>query len=92
MLAFVVTIRGARADFAILIGAFYLAMFFGVPMAVLGIEGDPARRPNLSHFLDRGIETATGHISGRGALIQMLIVPALLALGVLAMGVTYLVS
>jgi hypothetical protein len=88
--AFVVTIHGARADFAIVIGAFYLAMFFGIPAVFLGIEDDNSRRPNLVQFLDRGIDTATGRISGAGALVQMLIVPVLLAFGVLGMGIIYL--
>ena len=90
MCAFVVTIHGARADFAIVIGAFYLAMFFGVPAVILGVEGETIRRPDLREFLDRGIETATGRISGAGALVQMLIVPLFLALAILAMGITYL--
>ena len=90
MLAFVVTIQGARADFAIMISAFYLAMFFGVPAVFLGVEQDKARRPDLLQFLDHGIDTATGRISGAGALVQMLIVPVLLAFAILAMGITYL--
>lgn len=90
--AFLVTIRGAHAEFAIVIGLFYLAMFFGIPAAMLGMAGDEGRRPGLVQFLDRGLDTATGRISGAGALIQMLIVPALLSLAVLAMGITYLVS
>jgi hypothetical protein len=88
--AFVVTIHGARADFAIVIAGFYVAMFFGLPAVFLGTENDRTRRPDLVQFLDRGIDTATGRISGGGALVQMLIVPVLLALGVLAMGITYL--
>lgn len=88
--AFVVTIHGARADFAIVIAAFYLAMFFAVPAVLFGIENDGTRRPDLFEFFDRGIDTATGRISGGGALVQMLIVPVLLALAVLAMGITYL--
>lgn len=88
--AFVVTIHGARADFAIVIGVFYLAMFFGIPAAFLGMEQDGARRPGMLEFLDRGIDTATGRVSGAGALVQMLIVPVLLAFAILAMGVTYL--
>ena len=88
--AFLVTIHGAGAQFAIVISAFYLAMFFGVPAVFLGIESDPARRPDFVQFLERGIETANGRISGVGALVQMLIVPALLAVAVLAMGITYL--
>ena len=90
--AFVVTIHGARADFAIVIGLFYITMLFGVPAAMLGLEKDSSRRPALSEFLDQGIDTATGRISGAGALIQMLLVPVLLALAVLAMGITYLLS
>lgn len=88
--ALVVTIHGARADFAIAIAAFYLMMFFAVPAVFLSAETDRTRRPNLVQFLDRGIDTATGRISGGGALVQMLIVPGLLALGVLVMGITYL--
>ena len=90
MLAFLVTIQGARADFAIAIGAFYLAMFFGVPIVFLGVEQDKARRPDLLQFLHNGIDTANGRISGAGALVQMLIVPVLLAFAILAMGITYL--
>jgi hypothetical protein len=88
--AFVVTIHGARADFAIFIGAFYLAMFFAIPAVFLGIERDTGRRPDLFEFLERGMVTATGRISGGGALVQMLIVPVLLAFAILAMGITYL--
>ena len=88
--AFIVTIHGARADFAMAIAAFYLAMFFAVPTVLLGVERSSLTRPRLSEFLDRGIETATGPISGAGALVQMLIVPVLLAFAILAMGITYL--
>jgi hypothetical protein len=92
MAAFALTIHGGRVDFALVIGAFYLAMFFGVPAIMLAIEHDGSRRPDLGEFLERGIDTATGPISGAGALVQMLIVPGLLTLGVLAMGITYLLS
>lgn len=90
MAAFALTIHGARADFAIVIAAFYVIMFFALPAVFLGTEADRTRRPDLVQFLDRGIDTATGPISGGGALVQMLIVPVLLALGVFAMGITYL--
>ena len=87
---FAVTIHGARADFAIVVAAFYLFMFFAIPAAFIAVERDRTRRPDLVQFLDRGIETATGRISGAGALVQMLLVPVLLAFAVLAMGITYL--
>ena len=88
--AFVVTIHGARADFAIVIACFYVAMFFAVPAIFFGVEDDRVRHPSLLEFLDRGVDTATGRISGGGALVQMLIVPVLLAFAILAMGITYL--
>src|SRR4249919_610558 len=90
MAAFVVTIHGARADFAIVIGCFYLTMFFAIPAIFFGVEDDRVRRPSLLEFLDQGVETATGRISGGGALVQMLIVPVLLAFAIIAMGITYL--
>lgn len=89
--AFVVTIQGARADFAMVIAAFYIGMFFAVPALFLRLEKRGARRPSLREFLDRGVDTATGHISGAGALVQMLVVPVLLFFGILSMGITYLV-
>jgi hypothetical protein len=88
--AFALTIHGARADFAIVIDIFYLAMFFGLPVLFLAVEGDRSRRPSLGEFLERGIDTATGRLSGGGALVQMLVVPVLLAFAILAMGITYL--
>ena len=88
--AFVVTIHGARADFVMLISAFYLAMYFGVPAVFLGIEQEGSRRPSLAEFLERGIDTATGRLGGGGALVQMLIVPVLLTVAIIAMGITYL--
>ena len=76
--------------FAIAIGAFYLAMFFAVPALFFKVEGDTTRRPEMSIFLERGMQTATGHISGRGALVQMLVVPTLLTFGVVAIGLLYI--
>lgn len=76
--------------FAIAISAFYLAMFFAVPALFFRVEGDTSRRPEMSTFLELGMQTATGHISGKGALVQMLVVPVLLTFGVLAIGLLYI--
>lgn len=93
MAAFAVTMAGdGITTFVILIGFFYLFMFFFIPAVFLGVEQDRARRPSLAEFLERGIDTATGPISGSGALVQMLIVPFLLMLAVVAMGITYLLG
>lgn len=86
--AFALTLaHEGHAAFAIGIGAFFVGMFFAVPLVFLRLEKDGSRRPSLTAFLETGIETATGRLSGAGALVQMLIVPFLLALAILAIGV-----
>ena len=86
--AFAITLgHDKHTLFVILIGMFFVAMFFAVPVVLLRIEGDASGRPSLSLFLEAGIDTATGRLSGAGALVQMLIVPLLLAVAILAIGV-----
>ncbi|HEX8125256.1 MAG TPA: hypothetical protein VF548_06715 [Allosphingosinicella sp.] len=75
------------AVFSISICAVFVAMYFAVPRIFFAVEADRARRPTLSQFLDGGIQTLTGRTGGRDALIQMLIVPVLVTLGLTAMGI-----
>jgi hypothetical protein len=75
------------ATFSLVICAFFVAMFFAVARTFLAVEADPAVKPTMDRFLRGGIETLTGHCGGRDALVQMLIVPVLLMLGLGAMGV-----
>ena len=85
--AFALTMaRGGQAAFAIAISGFYVAIFLAVPRIFLKVENDRSRRPSLSRFLQEGMKTATGHISGGGALVQILIVPVLLLIGLGTMG------
>ena len=83
--------RNAESTFVISIAALFLVAFLSVPRIFLAIEPEKGRRPTMSAFLERGIHTATGHLSGRGALVQMLVVPVLLTLGVLAIGIAGIV-
>lgn len=76
-----------RSIFAIVIAGFFVAVFFAVPRIFLGVEAGAGRRPALSQFMEEGMVTLTGHSSGSAALVQMLVVPVCLTLGVLAMGV-----
>ena len=75
------------AFFSIVICAVFVAMYFAVPRIFLAVEADPARRPSLSQFMHGGIQTLTGRTGGKDALIQMLIVPVLVTLGLMTMGV-----
>jgi hypothetical protein len=79
--------RSPLAAYSITICAFFVAMFFAVPRIFLAVEAAPGRRPSFGAFLHRGIETLTGRTGGKDALVQMLIVPVLLTLGLAAMGI-----
>ena len=83
--------RNASTAFVIAIDVAFLVAFLSVPAIFLGVEKDGARRPGLHRFLSDGVETATGRLSGSGALVQMLVVPVLLTLGLLAIGITGLI-
>jgi hypothetical protein len=81
-----------RAFYAIAISGFYVAMFCAVPALLLKLEGCGQVRPSMGDFLANGMETASGHISGVGALTQMLVVPALLTIAILAIGIVSLAT
>ena len=73
--------------FMITISALFVVAFFTVPRIFLGVEPKAAPRTSLDRFMSQGIQTLTGHTHGRDALIQILIVPVLLAIGIFMMGI-----
>ena len=79
--------NSALAGFAITVCAFFVAIFFAVPKIFLAVEAAPQRRPTFARFMHGGMATLTGRTGGRDALLQMLIVPVLLTLGLAAMGI-----
>ena len=84
----VATVGSAESIFVIVIAALFVIAFFTVPRIFFSVERDRGVRASLDDFLRNGMNTYTGHNSGKAALVQMLIVPVLLTLGVLAMGIT----
>ena len=87
--AFAVATMGSKESwFQLAIVVTFLVAFFTVPRLFLAIEPKETRRPSLERFMAEGMETLTGHSSGRAALVQMLVVPVLLTFAALAMGVT----
>ena len=83
----IATTGSPLSTFAIVIAAFFVVMFFAVPRIFFGVEPQGGRRPALGQFIRDGMDTLTGHSSGSAALVQMLVVPVCLTLGVIAMGV-----
>ena len=80
------TAGSSSSIFAIAIAALLVVVFFTVPRIFLAIEPNGERRVSFDRFLGEGIDTFTGHNSGKAALVQMLIVPVLLTMGILAIG------
>ena len=83
----VATAGSARSIFAIAIAALFVIVFFSVPRIFFSVERESGVRADFDDFLSNGMHTLTGHNSGKAALVQMLIVPVLLTLAVLAMGI-----
>jgi len=83
----VATIGSAESIFVIVIVALFVVAFFTVPRIFFAVERDSGVRASFDDFLNKGMDTLTGHNSGKAALVQMLIVPIMLTLGVLAMGI-----
>ncbi|MBO9545494.1 hypothetical protein [Caulobacter sp.] len=72
--------------------AAYLAMYLGVPWVFLKVEPkgglkSEEGRPDLADFLERGLSTWTGHVSGASALAQILTIPVAVAVAALGIGI-----
>ena len=80
-------VASLESAFMVTIAALFLVAFFTIPRIFLKVEPKAGRRPSLDRFLADGMETLTGHSSGPAALLQMLIVPVFLTIGVLCMAV-----
>ena len=83
----VATVGSAESLFVIVIVALFVTTFFTVPRIFFAVERDSGVRTSFDDFLRNGMDTWTGHNSGKAALVQMLIVPVMLTLAVLAMGI-----
>ena len=62
----------------------FLTAFFAVPAAFVGVTGKEGRPLGWSEFMQKGIQTATGHSSGREATTLILILPTLIFFWALA--------
>ena len=93
VILFALTIANAgQGPFMIVVDLAFLAAFFSVPALFFRTEGDPAERPSMLKFLESGMQTYTGRVSGIGALVQMFVVPVLLAFAVLCIGIVAMVT
>jgi hypothetical protein len=81
------TIASSYSIYTMVICAITLAAYFTVPWLFFTQERAEGLRPTLESFMEDGMETMTGHSTGGAALVQMMIVPVSLTLGVVVMGI-----
>jgi hypothetical protein len=81
------TAGSGQSVFAIVIAAFFLFMFFAVPAVFLGVEAAERRGRSFDDFMERGMATLNGHCTGGAALVQMLLIPVSLTVGIVFMGI-----
>ena len=56
----------------------FLAAFFAVPAIMARVIRDDPRPRGITEFMEKGLETATGHNSGFEAVVLVLTLPALI--------------
>ena len=81
------TLASAYSLYTFAICVVFLVAFFTVPWLFFRQELSLGARPSLDRFMRQGMETLTGHSTGGAALVQMMIVPVMLTLGVIGMGI-----
>jgi hypothetical protein len=88
----IATAGPGKSRFSMVIAALFVVAFFTVPRLFMAQEPVDGRRATMGQFLGGGMETFTGHCSGRAALVQMFVVPVLLTLGVLSIAIIIAVT
>jgi hypothetical protein len=92
MSAFLVLFTGsAEATMMVVISTLYATIFFAVPIIFLKTENRPSRL-RLSTFMKDGLDTWTGHVDGRAAIIQMLSIPITIAVAVTTIGLMFRIA
>lgn len=66
----------------------YIAMAFGTPALWAKVAPPPPGKPqSWDRFMREGVHVATGHISGGGAVIQVLLIPGLIVAWAVAIAI-----
>ncbi len=93
MLDFTLFFTGsASAAFMVGVSIAYVVVYLSVPVAFMRIERTDQPRISLGRFLKEGVDTWTGHLSGREAIAQVLLIPAVLTIAIFLIGIAWQVA
>jgi hypothetical protein len=85
---FALLYTGSRlATMMVAISLVYTTIFLAVPAIFLRIDAQRNRHVSMADFLESGLDTWTGHLGGREAIIQILTIPLAIATAVFAIGI-----
>jgi hypothetical protein len=90
MLCFMAFFSGTgEARFMTAISLFYLTVYLAVPVVFFRIHRRSPRQVDWPTFMKQGINTWTGHLTGREAFIQIMTIPVALVVAAIAMGIVW---
>ena len=102
VLAYVVILLAAWIGFAqsgptawdVVVSAMIFAMTLGIPSVIRHISFHHQRssRLDMGDFLEKGLDVWGGHLSGRQAAVQILVIPVVLAAGAIAFATIRLIE
>jgi len=73
--------RSAEPAMVTVISALYALIYLAVPAIFLRVEGRSGHT-TLPGFLNSGLQTNTGHVTGREAIVQIMTIPLAIAVAV----------
>jgi hypothetical protein len=88
MAAFLLLYTGSRTStMMVTISIVYTIVYLTVPVIFLRIEPHRGRQIQMADFLEKGLDTWTGHVGGREAIVQFLTIPVCILVAILAIGI-----
>ncbi|MDH7640497.1 hypothetical protein [Sphingomonas oryzagri] len=86
--SFLLLYTGSRfATMMVAISIVYTAIYLSVPTIFLRIDARRGGHVGMAEFLEKGLDTWTGHVGGREAIVQFLTIPVAIAIAVFGIGV-----
>lgn len=81
--------RSGVETLMVVVSTVYGLVYFGVPAIIARVEGRSGK-VGFNDFLRNGMQTWTGHVSGREAIIHILSVPVAATVGITTFGLIWL--
>jgi hypothetical protein len=90
VLCFMIFFSGsAQSRFVTTVTLCFLIVYFAVPLVLIALQPKSVRRGTWSSFRRNGLYVRTGHVGGKEAMLQILVLPICLFVAAVGMGVIW---